>query len=191
MRKRPDHGNGLRPWIPKQRPEFHLCATESHPLTWTSPCEDWSLMSLKEKLIKIGGRSSAMVAMLSSRWPRLPSPRICSQISYGYRRTAAATSYINRVKRSFVMGRVKLTGGLCLNDGKMSPRAIGRRSDANNTAKAARAGECAASNWSERGNDLAELQLNDRSKAARCRSQQGARGVCGPADKEALSLALP
>src|ERR1700719_2556855 len=47
VRKRPDHGNGLRPWIPKQRPEFHLCATESqrlnlNPLTWTSPCEDWS-----------------------------------------------------------------------------------------------------------------------------------------------------
>ena len=54
VRKRLDHGNGLRPWIPKQRPEFHLCATESHPLTWTSPCEDWSLTSLKEKLIKIG-----------------------------------------------------------------------------------------------------------------------------------------
>ncbi len=56
VRKRPDHGNGLRPWIPKQRPEFHLCATESHPLTWTSPCEDWSLTSLKEKLIKIGAK---------------------------------------------------------------------------------------------------------------------------------------
>jgi hypothetical protein len=40
VRKRLDHGNGLRPRIPKQRLEFHLCATESHPLTWTSPCED-------------------------------------------------------------------------------------------------------------------------------------------------------
>jgi hypothetical protein len=61
VRKRPDQGNGLRPWIPKQRPEFHLCTTESqrlnlNPLTWTSPCEDWSLSSLKEKLIKIGAR---------------------------------------------------------------------------------------------------------------------------------------
>ena len=61
VRKRPDHGNGLRPWIPKQRPEFHLCATESqrlnlNPLTWTSPCEDWSLTSLKEKLIKTGAK---------------------------------------------------------------------------------------------------------------------------------------
>jgi hypothetical protein len=25
-------------------------------LTWTSPCEDWSLTSLKEKLIKIGAK---------------------------------------------------------------------------------------------------------------------------------------
>src|SRR5712671_6052798 len=40
----------------EQRPEFHLCATESHPLTWTSPCEDWSLTTLKEKLIKIGAK---------------------------------------------------------------------------------------------------------------------------------------
>ena len=28
----------------------------NHPLTWTSPCEDWSLTSLKEKLIKIGAK---------------------------------------------------------------------------------------------------------------------------------------
>jgi hypothetical protein len=27
-----------------------------NPLTWTSPCEDWSLTSLKEKLIKIGAK---------------------------------------------------------------------------------------------------------------------------------------
>jgi len=25
-------------------------------LTWTSPCEDWSLTTLKEKLIKIGAK---------------------------------------------------------------------------------------------------------------------------------------
>ena len=40
---------------------FDLCATKSqrlnlNPLTWTSPCEDWSLTSLKEKLIKIGAK---------------------------------------------------------------------------------------------------------------------------------------
>ena len=27
-----------------------------NPLDWTSPCEDWSLTSLKEKLIKIGAK---------------------------------------------------------------------------------------------------------------------------------------
>jgi hypothetical protein len=27
-----------------------------NPLTWTSPCEDWSLTSLKEKLTKIGAK---------------------------------------------------------------------------------------------------------------------------------------
>jgi hypothetical protein len=27
-----------------------------NPLTWTSPCDDWSLTSLKEKLIKIGAK---------------------------------------------------------------------------------------------------------------------------------------
>ena len=26
------------------------------PLTWNSPCEDWSLTSLREKLIKVGAR---------------------------------------------------------------------------------------------------------------------------------------
>ena len=26
------------------------------PLTWTSPCEEWSLTSLREKLIKIGAK---------------------------------------------------------------------------------------------------------------------------------------
>ena len=60
-RKRPDHGNGLRPWIPKQRPEFHLCATESqrlnlNPLTWTSPCEDWSQLVIDEMELFPKGR---------------------------------------------------------------------------------------------------------------------------------------
>ena len=62
-RFRPDHGNGLRPWIPKQRPEFHLCATESqrlnlNPLTWTSPCEDRSLTFAVNLPISFGGEWS-------------------------------------------------------------------------------------------------------------------------------------
>src|ERR1700719_2873489 len=56
VRKRPDHGNGLRTWIPKQRPEFHLCATESqrlnlNPLTWTSPCEDRRRLCRERKVL--------------------------------------------------------------------------------------------------------------------------------------------
>src|ERR1700719_1952720 len=43
VRKRPDHGNGLRPWIPKQRPEFHLCATESQRLNLNLPM--WGLVA--------------------------------------------------------------------------------------------------------------------------------------------------
>jgi hypothetical protein len=39
VRKRPDHGNGLRPWMPKQPLEFYSCATEPPPLTRISPCE--------------------------------------------------------------------------------------------------------------------------------------------------------
>jgi hypothetical protein len=53
---------------------------------WTSPCEDWSLTSSKEKLIKIARRSSATVAMSPSRWPRSPFPGKC------FRRFAADCS---------------------------------------------------------------------------------------------------
>ena len=38
MRKRPDHGIGLRPWIPKKPLEL-LHARLNLPLTRTSPCE--------------------------------------------------------------------------------------------------------------------------------------------------------
>jgi Transposase DDE domain group 1 len=41
--------------------------------------KDWSLTSLKEKLIKIGARSSATAALSPSRWPRSPSHGKCSK----------------------------------------------------------------------------------------------------------------
>jgi hypothetical protein len=80
VRKRPDHGNGLRPWIPKQRPEFHLCTNESqrlnlNPLTWTSPCEDWSLSSLKEKLIKIGAKVISHGRSIAFQMAEIAIPR--------------------------------------------------------------------------------------------------------------------
>jgi hypothetical protein len=47
-------------------------------LTWTSPCEDWSLTSLKEKLIKIGAKvvchgryiAARKAAAAADRWAR-------------------------------------------------------------------------------------------------------------------------
>ncbi len=45
-----------------------------HTLTTPEPIQDWSLTSLKEKLIKIG-RSSATAATSPSRWPRFSVPR--------------------------------------------------------------------------------------------------------------------
>src|SRR5271165_3021577 len=37
----PRHANGLGPRIPKLPSEFDLCTNESHPLTRSSPCEDY------------------------------------------------------------------------------------------------------------------------------------------------------
>ena len=74
VRKRPDHGNGLRPWIPKQRPEFHLLNLT--PLTRTSPCEEWSLTSLKEKLIKIGAKIVSHGRYVAFQMAEVATPRI-------------------------------------------------------------------------------------------------------------------
>ena len=48
-------------------------------LATPEPIKDWSLTSLKEKLIKIGARWSATDAMLPSRWRRSPSHGRCSK----------------------------------------------------------------------------------------------------------------
>jgi hypothetical protein len=59
-------------------------------LATPEPIKDWSMTSLKEKLIKIGARrSSATADMLPSRWPRSPSHRICSPILCGSSRSFA------------------------------------------------------------------------------------------------------
>src|ERR1700720_4973197 len=54
-RKRPDHGNGSDLGYRNSDRSFTY-ARLNRPLTRTSPCEDWSLTSLKEKLIKIGAK---------------------------------------------------------------------------------------------------------------------------------------
>jgi hypothetical protein len=55
VRKRPDHGNGSDLGYRNSDRSFTY-ARLNRPLTRTSPCEDWSLTSLKEKLIKIGAK---------------------------------------------------------------------------------------------------------------------------------------
>src|SRR4030081_3757283 len=55
VRKRPDHGNGSDLGYRNSGRSFTY-ARLNRPLTRTSPCEDWSLTSLKEKLIKIGAK---------------------------------------------------------------------------------------------------------------------------------------
>ena len=77
-RNGPDRAIRLRPWMPKQLKEHTRCKIEPGPLTRNSPCElhalaynlanflrtlatpepikDWSLTSLKDKLIKIGAK---------------------------------------------------------------------------------------------------------------------------------------
>ena len=52
-------------------------------LATPEPIKDWSLTSLKEKLIKIGAKWCATATMSRSRWPRSPfraiySPTFCA-----------------------------------------------------------------------------------------------------------------
>jgi hypothetical protein len=71
-----------------------------------------------------------MGAMSRSRWPRSPSHGICSPTFSGSSRNfdrrqshQQRKAFVNSVKHSFVMRRVKLKGGLCPNDGKnIAPR---------------------------------------------------------------------
>src|SRR5580704_1944693 len=53
--------------------------------------------------------------------------------------------------------------------GKISPRACGRRSDANNAPKAACAGDRGFETGQKTGAILENSRINDSSKAARCR----------------------
>ena len=55
LRAATDHGNGSDLGYRNSDRSFTY-ARLNRPLTRTSPCEDWSLTSLKEKLIKIGAK---------------------------------------------------------------------------------------------------------------------------------------
>ena len=50
-----------------------------NPLTWTSPCEDWSLSSLKEKLIKIGAKVISHGRSIAFQMAEVAIPRQCSR----------------------------------------------------------------------------------------------------------------
>ena len=45
-------------------------------LTWTSPCEDWSLTTLKEKLIKIGAKVISLGRYVAFQMAEVAIPRI-------------------------------------------------------------------------------------------------------------------
>jgi hypothetical protein len=83
-----------------------------------------------------------------------------------HRGTAAAARCGARLKHSFVMRHGQLTEGLCPNDGKISPRAFGRRSGANNAPKTACAGDRGFETDQKTGAILENSRLNDSSKAA-------------------------
>jgi hypothetical protein len=48
-------------------------------LATPEPIKDWSLTSLKDKLIKIGAKVVSHGRYVSSRWPRSPSRGKCSR----------------------------------------------------------------------------------------------------------------
>ena len=69
VRKRPDHGIGLRPWMPQQPTELYSCATESHTtLTRTSPCEIDRIEALPKVVRDIGWKAQVR---LCARYRRL------------------------------------------------------------------------------------------------------------------------
>jgi hypothetical protein len=64
------------------RLQFHVLAYNLgnflRTLATPEPIKEWSLSSLKEKLIKIGAKVS-QAALWPSRWPRSPFPGKCSR----------------------------------------------------------------------------------------------------------------
>jgi hypothetical protein len=65
-------------------------------LATPEPIKDWSLTSLKDKLIKIGAKVVSHAAMLSSRWPRSPSHGKCSRRFCGSSRNCGRSHHQRR-----------------------------------------------------------------------------------------------
>jgi hypothetical protein len=108
-------------------------------LATPEPIKDWSLTSLKEKLIKIGAKIVSHGPMSHFRWPKSPLPETCSPTSCSSSR----------------------------NCGRRPMRRPRRRSDANNVPKAACAGDRGFETGQKTGAILENSPLNDSSKAAR------------------------
>jgi Transposase DDE domain group 1 len=85
-------------------------------LATPEPIKDWSLTSLKEKLIKIGAKIISHGRYVASRWPMSPFRELSSPTSSP---NAAATGHIDSVRRSFchafhqTKGKVRLDDGNC------------------------------------------------------------------------------
>ena len=88
-------------------------------MTWTSPCEDWSLTSLKEKLIKIGAKVVSHGRYVAFQTAEVAIPRnLFTDILLCGRRTKATAHYIHSVRRSIVMRSMQSVGKVRLDDGK-------------------------------------------------------------------------
>ena len=81
-RKRPGRAIGLRPWIPKQPLEFSQCATESHPLTQTSPCEVHGISAGEKVIIRKQLRRSQVLAFFEALSPCLIGMEACATAHY-------------------------------------------------------------------------------------------------------------
>jgi Transposase DDE domain group 1 len=69
-------------------------------LATPEPIKDWSLTSLKEKLIKIGAKVVSHGAMSPSKWPRSPSHGKCSRRICGSSRNCGR-SHHQRWRKTF------------------------------------------------------------------------------------------
>jgi hypothetical protein len=135
VRKRPDHGNGLRPWIPKQRPEFHLCTNESqrlnlNPLTWTSPCEDW---------IAAGGTREQLDALVEEAPDWQPPPQEAPADENKAKATASEDELLEALARmapgvEFARQRAKAAKDLGVPRGAIDAEIEARRSGEHTTA---------------------------------------------------------
>jgi hypothetical protein len=90
-------------------------------LATPEPIKDWSLTSLKEKLIKIGAKIVSRGRYVAFQMAEVAIPRnLFDEILRADRRTVAAASHVNCVRRSGLRVPLKTTREVCLDDRKLS-----------------------------------------------------------------------